>query len=326
MKAPAIPRLVLPKPAKRTYNSPRPYCGDRVTVCIAGICDWHAQPSIIICTDTKLSLSGFTSFDSAIKIAWAAPNAVALMADDPSRAKELIHLYQRHMVLDHGPIALTRQNALDEVRKPAYRQKLRIIDEYFQRKWGVTYERYREGALNNLPERARDDIIRDVDGLTLGCQLIITPFVQDEPRLFTVSDDATASELDHFAVIGSGAWIANASLCQRQYNRMLDLKTALYYVYEAKKLSEAEGHVGKRTHMAVFQNTRMLFVSDSGMETLESWFWKFSPQPVANVTIPEDGFWITSELQQIPMASLNESATKDDSGSAENGWSQETQE
>jgi hypothetical protein len=57
-----------------------------------------------------------------------------------------------------------------------------------------------------------------------------------------------------YAVIGSGSWIAQASLCQRQYSQYHHVSLASYLIYEAKKLAENEPTVGKTTNMFIFHN------------------------------------------------------------------------
>lgn len=310
-----------PKPPRRTYNLPRVPCGDRVTVCIGAICETtqthRRHPKIILCTDTRLSISGFTSFDAGIKISWVSPGILGLMADDPSHAKDLFRQYYEHFVLSGKAEPFTLSNWADELRKPVTQYKLKLIDEYFQRRWGVTYDEYLNGRLNVLPANTLDTIARELDALTLQCQAILAVFPMGTPKLLIVMEDATVVESAPFAVIGSGAWIANAALCHRQYGDFLDLSQALYYVYEAKKLSEAEGHVGKNTHIFVYDGQELSFITPAAIDLLDAWFVKFGPQPLTDaVKIPVSGFWSDNPLRltETYMPLLDEDAPENGSG------------
>jgi len=72
-------------------------------------------------------------------------------------------------------------------------------------------------------------------------------------RLFEISPREIDEE-NQFAAIGAGASTAKASLLSRAYDpHNMDVRAALYYVYEAKRKSESVPGVGKQTYLTLVE-------------------------------------------------------------------------
>lgn len=307
--------LPRPLPTRRPKPNEPLREDDRVTICIGAICNTENNPQIIFCCDTKLSIPGFTSFHAGFKFGFLSPAAPVLIADDMARGKDLITTFGLYL----NATEITAVNLAREFKKPPLIQKAKLIDGYFQLKWAVTYQDYLAGALRNLPAQVLDEIARDVANIRLGCQLIIGLFVRDKPMLFTVNDEGDTQPSDHFAVIGSGSWLAQAALCHRNYNQLaVSFEQALYYVYEAKRLSQSESNVGPLTLMAVLNRTGFRFVTQEGIDALETWFERYGPQQLNQpLVFPTNSlsepvvFRAPLREQNLPL--LSQDATKDDS-------------
>ena len=155
--------------------------------------------------------------------------------------------------------------------------------------------------MNHLPAETLSRISNEIEQLHFECQLIVASHTKTGYRIFTIDSKGTVLQADGYAVIGSGSWIAQASLCQRQYSQNFTMPTAAYVIYEAKKLAENEPTVGKRTAMWVTHHRHgviglmdgsLLLPSEDarsatrGPDLLGSWFNLYGPQQIPNLEFP----------------------------------------
>lgn len=263
---------------RRVYN---PASGhDCVTVCIAGICKDEDREALIMCSDTRLSYSGFSS-DTGFKLGWAGPQMPAMIADSGPHADELLSRYFKHFC--SPGLKLFKHNILDELRKPLVAQRENTLEQYLRLKWSIGYQDYLAGALRNLPPDEQSKVAADLGKIDFQCQLIIAVILRDKWELFAVDDQGNVIAADHFAVIGSGIWLAHAALCQREYDRWLRLPTAAYYIYEAKKLAQAETSVGPLTYMMALRTSGepLMLYSSETMKWFDNRYHDFGLQRVA---------------------------------------------
>jgi len=265
-----------------------------------------------MCSDTRISYSGFSS-DSGFKFDWAGKNMPAMIADNATRARELLSFYRTH--LNSVPEDLFTDN---DLRIPPQQYKRHRIEEYLQLRWGVSFTEYSAGVLSHLPEQEQFTILRDIAEMDLECQLIIVTTHGEMPRLFTVDSRGYVADSGCLAVIGSGSWLAHSTLAQRLYYPHLRLENALYEIYEAKKVSEREPSVGPGTQLVVIYPKTMSIRSVSagkGQNVLQDMYWQYGPQILPmELVLPEDTI--------DPLESIKQpNATEDDFGSPEDGGS-----
>lgn len=264
---------------------------DRVTVCIAAVCETLTNdPKVILCADTRMSAPGLVKYEMGFKFGWAARGIHAMIADEPARAKELLATYWAYL----NGVQLTPENVADEIKKPPMQYKRKLIDEYVRLNWGVSYDDYLAGALNNLPQDTLSGLAQQIAAIRLRCQLILTPFVNGQPKLFTVEDDGTTIQHDNFAVIGSGSWIAQSNMLLRQHLDTDSLARTLYCVHESKHLSESETSVGPKTLMVVANRTLSRRVSPRVIEQLFEYEHEYAPK-----RIPENGIVLEGDLYEL---------------------------
>jgi hypothetical protein len=153
-------------PRKRVYTH-----GDFVTVCIAGICreSRNGEQTLVLCTDTRVTISGFASSDTATKLESYGP-LVILFADNGARAKELVAVIKDHVKKEE----LADDSIVGRLKEAAKIHKKNLLNEYFGLAWGIDYNSYLIGTLNHLPGEVLSKIAREAEQLNFECQLIIT--------------------------------------------------------------------------------------------------------------------------------------------------------
>jgi len=190
-----------------------------VTVCIAAVCSEGEKELIVLCSDRRISYGvGIGGAEIGFKLGLAGPGWAAMIAGTMSNAQRLLSFYRNHL----NSVALTESNVRTEMDVPLIR--------------------YRDWLANR--SRIAPDLVKFDE------QLILSGYVEEMPFLFMVSCEGV-DEHRHFAVIGTGSWLAQAALLQREYTSATDVEEALYLVYEAKKFSEKDDYVGKRTMILV---------------------------------------------------------------------------
>jgi 20S proteasome alpha/beta subunit len=191
-----------------------------MTVCIAGACQHHGEPRIVLCCDSRLDFGEVGSTNNACKVRILGCGWVGLIAGDWTRAQ-----YFSGIVRDS--ITYKRPTSLESA--------IRCINAAIKR-----YQR------------------SPIYATGYPVELIASGFVNNTPQIITVtnhlpvSEDFTITTLE-FSAIGSGCNVANVILTAREYHAGLSLKYATYLCYEAKRCSEKAEGVGRGT-MLVYQS------------------------------------------------------------------------
>src|SRR5207302_1259127 len=115
--------------------------------------------------------------------------------------------------------------------------KADFANSLIQATLGMSYEEFKDKGKTLLPPKLYGSLLTDIRAHRSGAELIIAGFAQTEhvvtPVLFKISWD-TVAWCRHFAVIGTGTILAEASLFNRSQNTEYQLGPTLYHVYEAK--------------------------------------------------------------------------------------------
>lgn len=173
-----------------------------------------------------------------------------------------------------------------QLEEPLIKLKHRLAESYVGRRLGISYAE----VLGDTQKWA--EYLDQINKHPLRISLIIAGFIGRDPVLletaYTDGDELPRLEwVTHFAVIGSGAWVATPSLHMREQDRNAPLAKTLYQVYEAKRQAEIAPSVGKSvTRMFVIRprgSTKMLavdVVTTEGMNELEQLYRQYGPKPV----------------------------------------------
>jgi len=222
-----------------------------MTVCIAGVCKAEkASRRIILCSDTLIDYQGIGNITTYGKSAGISSSWCLMYAGDVPKARELSMRIGSHFrTFDNNAVHLTDDVIRDAIRKPLREQQNADADNYVYSQIGMSLDDMLSPS-RAIPEQTKNEILRDIRTMQVGCDLILAGFVRDEPRLYTVLN-GSVDEAEGVVAIGCGYAAALASLCKRNYQPEMDIEEALYYIYEAKKASEGIAGVGDGTSVWV---------------------------------------------------------------------------
>jgi 20S proteasome alpha/beta subunit len=238
-------------PGRLTLPNKKSYCGDfgvpplkhrrypwdtDVTICIAAIADWWHDPKIVLCSDTRIEMQDFASANTGNKLGRIAKHWLALLAGNLPHAKELVTYYQDHLA--NEPESSEVSETISQFRIPPQNMKKARIKQHLQMKWGMSYDDFTTKGNHAIPQDLYQATWREIESIQLQCELILAGFIGTRAHLFSYDDQFDVVHCEHFATIGSGSWIAKAVLFQRGCHGQMSLEEVVYYVYEAKRLSE----------------------------------------------------------------------------------------
>jgi hypothetical protein len=219
-------------------------------------------------------------------------NWPVLISNTASNALALIGTY-RETFQKRG---LTKANIYDRLAAPPLKYKEKRIDAYVQARIGKTYEYFRTHS-SEFDETTRNDVWNDIKKLKLGCDFILSTFIDGDPFVFLMDGDTCEVHRDeNFLAIGTGATVATSVLCFRGQNEDMSVAETLYNVYEATRFaykSRVPG-VGKlHAFSVIYPGKRGKIVAMSlrnrGIKLLEDQFTKTGPRKLSkDFTIPFD--------------------------------------
>ncbi len=265
-----------------------PPWGNIVTLCIAAACQDRDKARIILCSDTKVE-AGVAGAEIEDKLRCLVPGWPALLAGNLAKAEELVDFYTNYL----NPRRLTEKNIIMEFKKPAYLFKRHLANEYTQKTLGLSYDQFLRIGKRVLPERQFERILEEIEYQTYGrlepesCSLLFCGFLKGDSYIFKVASDGTSVYVEHFEVIGVGAYVALPALYQRKHYYDVPLEQAIYHVYEAKKLGEIVPGVGKDTRIDIIGPNRqgrtkeqLKSVNADGMALLKERYKRLGLKPV----------------------------------------------
>ena len=266
------------------------YSCDAVTVCIAGICQ-PRNPLIVLCTDGRVE-NGCFGGESLWKTHIIASGWIALAAGDVSSSTQLVTALRAWF---RSPdFSVEEDTILDQIQRCVFAHRRKLSNDLTQRKLSISFDEFMQNGIRQLPEDIHRQVLWDLQGLTIDCEIILVGFVPMTslvetnglmPRLFTINADGKVVRKESFAVVGSGWAVAECSLFQRGYSENFSAFESFYSIYEAKRLSEMAPGVGWMTSMMAIQQSKdgsfkIGRVEESGMAFLEKHLPKCGPQPI----------------------------------------------
>lgn len=261
-----------------------------MTLCIAALAQHAGSPRIVLCFDSKVSSDEFSS-ETEYKFKALGSQLCSLFSGAPGRAKELAWIYReflRETVLD-------KQSIVDQLREPIKRFKRRLANAYLGRSMGLSYEEVLQKGKDWFGEDFQKRLL-NLETHPLRVDLIIAGFIGDFPVLCELRDGDLEWRTT-FSLIGTGAYTAEPAMHARKHIDQTPLYSAIYNVYEAKKIGEASPHVGTFTTLLVLSppvdnsdSTHIDVLTPEGKNHLEGWFEQFGPKPMPYMYhFPENG-------------------------------------
>jgi len=252
-----------------------------MTLCIAAQAQAGGKPRIVLCFD-DLIVSGSLNYRGAFKCEYMADGIAVLYAGIVSPAKELIEDFKER--LEQRPLVYV--NARRRITGVYARWKRRILNRAAGHYCGHSYD---------WVSKNRPDMIDVLEASTPSVELLITGFLHNtnppglRPSVQSVIfhvDDHGVNAIDGVFGIGEGWANAEPMLAFRQYTPMCDIDRAIYCVYEAKRMGELSGNVGKEpTTILVLEPIdgafRQRIVPKAGIDFLKTQFdEQFGPRPL----------------------------------------------
>ncbi|MEO8129174.1 MAG: hypothetical protein ABJF23_33630 [Bryobacteraceae bacterium] len=179
---------------------------------------------------------------------------MAMIAGNAGKARQLVANYRT--TLNSEGLTIDHANIHDHLSMAPRLQRRKLVEDYIQSKLSISYETFLSDGKSILPEELHRQILWDVQAITLDCEIVLAGFIGTAPYVFSVWRDGSVSQAEAFVAVGSGATVAQAALFQRGFDGSLDIMEALYYIYEAKRLSEVAPGVGQTTGMFVMLPSR----------------------------------------------------------------------
>lgn len=282
---------------KRRDSKPKRVYPCAVTVCIAAICSEGERELIILCSDRKVSYGeGSGSAEIGFKLGLAGAGWGAMTAGATSETNRILSFYRKHL----SSVVLSENNFRTEIATAlgSYRQWL--ANEYVTNWYFTTMEKLLQAKPSSRLGKDREQILKEARSIEFDEQLILSGYVEGIPYLFTVAHSGVV-EHRHFACIGTGGWLSQASLLHREYISGTNINEALYLVYEAKKFSEKDDHVGPETLILVQEPPAnslkpaltIRTVSRCGIAHLEEQYRTFGLQPYRPTPYNQpEGFYV----------------------------------
>jgi hypothetical protein len=262
-----------------------------LTLCIAAACQHKDEPRIVLCTDWQLEAEGLGKSETTNKMDWVKDGWPALTADVLYHADALIGVYANHL----AELELTGDNILEEMKVPAEKYKAVLANDYIQQSLGISYEYFLEHGKERFPEDVFREKMDEINRIKLGASLIIAGFgkvkkigpyeegIQSFLCVVQDSDDhkdVVRLETD-FATIGSGGYVASASLYSRSQHWEMPLLYTIYSVYEAHKAAGGKvPGVGHHYSIDVLRPGEIKSLSDAGYDYCDKLYSRFGPRPI----------------------------------------------
>jgi 20S proteasome alpha/beta subunit len=232
-----------------------------MTVGVAVLCE-NAKTAVMIAD--RLVGSGNLGIDTdCVKLTNPAPGLLAVFSGD------------KH----HEALAIQRLGDLSRMRPQSVAHRLRlacskIVERDADAKIRAFGMRLNSLRKQNLAQPAINLIVNYVAESRMKGGFLLAASDANQAYLYVVSDQNAARQDDPgFAAIGSGSTLGLPVLAARRIHKGIDLELALYTAYEAKRVSEEVGTVGRQTDMAILSvGQPARFVSGQLIEELEQMY------------------------------------------------------
>lgn len=216
------------------------------------------RPTIVLCSDTRLSYAHSGSNELGVKLLPVGWGWLAQLAGDPGAARDAIARVSK---------------AFDSITDPT--RMSQVLDAI---QAGI--DDYKESPL------FRPDAI----------ELLFSGFVGNSPMLLHLEPSLQLRDPSHHCAIGEGAIAATLMLNYRGRAVGSTTDNAIYCVYEAKRFAESITSIGRTSFLLVQTPTKNIsrervtcaFVGSSGLARLDTYYEQYGPQPIGALDFSPD--------------------------------------
>lgn len=258
-----------------------------MTLCVAAECEYKGEARFVFAKDfaVETEIAG-----AEIEAKWTRigkADYTALMAGSLSRAMELADYIGQRLESD----ASDGETLLQIARFGAKELKYKLADEFVASRLGISYDRFLSEGTKILPGETHREMFESIGAITLGCSLLWLPFDADDgTRIIRINESGMVETCSHFAAIGSGLYIAEAALFQREQSNEKSLGDTIYHIYEAMKLGSAAPGVGKSFSLHIISppaassgKVRMHWITSDYDKYMDRMFEKFGPKKISGI-------------------------------------------
>jgi 20S proteasome alpha/beta subunit len=233
-------------------------------------------------TDTRAERGGvfqeLVGSEDADKIRTIGP-VTALLSGNETDADELLTLcedavraFAVSVPVDESDIAITK--FLSGLREAAARRKKIIVDHHLDMTISMSFDDFVRRHRNEFVESYSREIWNQIGHIDLGADVLLCGFTGDEQLIVRLDRYGKTHWEANYSVIGIGSDIAHAFLCQRDWmgkdQERLNLADCLYRIYEAKRASQKNRHVGETSVFQIlFQNEKRADITDDCFKTFK---------------------------------------------------------
>lgn len=242
-----------PRPLKQRYD----WRNYDMTLCVAAACHvgGFGDERIVVGFDWRVETQ-IAGADTEFKFQRLSDHWVALIAGNVAQAHELAGLYREYLTPRQSEITL--DNVLDHLRTPPRTLRRSLADIYTHAKLSLSYDDFLSTGKSRLPEDYYRQLLFDISAQTIDVELILIGDVFGSLHIFEYSN-LEVQKREDFAAIGSGRYIAEAALYQREHQSARDLPTTVYSVYEAMRLGSIAPGVGRELSVMVLRREKSYY-------------------------------------------------------------------
>jgi len=224
-----------------------------MTLCIAA----ESRRKVILGSDFRGEFGDYTSAENQNKLEWVENVWPILIAGTVARAHDLVAAinWEFSSVRAKGE-KIDDTNVAALLRAATRRMKYQVADVITGGELGISYGAFLKNGKAYLSEKAFDDIESNIRSTDLSCEAIFTFFHDQRPYIYEIDGKGGVGLVDNFCCIGSGSWLANASLHFREHEYDQTLRTSVYQVFEAHQLATRAPGVGEKFAISVFHQER----------------------------------------------------------------------
>ena len=249
-----------------------------MTLCIAAECMHDDKSTIVLCRDWQATKGTLITSDDADKlrdIDEGEKVSRVLLAGIPTRADQLLfacepHVRQYMRETNQDNTDLHINTLLDGLRSSARTVKRNLVNHWVSMTLNMDFDDFRRTGKDQLLESHYHDIWDTIKRHDLGAELLFA--------LFDACGEAVLIRLDgvgephwetDYATIGTGSAIAQAFLCQVDYDgTTMPLQDCLYETLRAKFAAEKSRDVGRGTSVNIIvEGKKTYWISEKA--------WKF---------------------------------------------------
>jgi hypothetical protein len=270
-----------------------------MTVCIAAVCELNSDdPKIVICTDSQVGGSLGTA-DTMLKIRTITPVWRCLTAGTDTDILGLLRLVRLHFARAKGEIDET--TVLSIVRAALSARKAEKVDELIQGRFAIPYSEFLAHGKERLPEESFRSAVTETELTEINAEFLIVGFWRQFATLIKTDHKCGAMLQEDFSVAGEGAYLAQASLLDREHHGMKSFGETIYSVYEAKKFAQGAPSVGEDTRLSVLHKTgEWELLSLKGHDFMETARQELDRKPIPKLTLKSEFFhkmesWSTTD-------------------------------